>query len=131
LRALFRREIQLARRVTHPNVCRIFDLEQHEDPESGEPVLLRSMELIEGQTLAEYLRVNGPLTFRAALPLIDGTFWLQQHIKLPAHPRSTFHQTRGSARARDPIARITELNYHYDCAPRRLLVGNAHYILGL
>src|SRR4051812_48122333 len=33
LRALdrFRREIRLARRVTHPNVCRTFDLFQHPD----------------------------------------------------------------------------------------------------
>jgi Tol biopolymer transport system component len=71
LRALFRREVQLARSVTHPNVCRIFDLEQHEDPETGETTLLLSMELIEGQTLAEYLRLNGPLNFRSALPLIE------------------------------------------------------------
>jgi len=34
LRALFRREVQMARRVTHPNVCRIFDLAQHEDEET-------------------------------------------------------------------------------------------------
>jgi Tol biopolymer transport system component len=71
LRALFKREIQLARRVTHPNVCRLFDLEQHEDPESGEPILLLSMELIEGQTLTEYLRQGGPLNHRSALPLIE------------------------------------------------------------
>jgi len=71
LRALFRREIQLARRVTHPNVCRIFDLAQHEDPENGGATLLLSMELIEGQSLAEHLRLNGPLTFRDALPLIE------------------------------------------------------------
>jgi Tol biopolymer transport system component len=69
LRALFKREIQLARRVTHPNVCRIFDL--HEDSGNDEPILLLSMELIEGQTLAEYLRQNGPLAFRDALPLIE------------------------------------------------------------
>jgi Tol biopolymer transport system component len=29
------------------------------------------MELIEGQTLGEYLRLNGPLTVRAALPLVE------------------------------------------------------------
>ncbi|MCB1037758.1 MAG: protein kinase, partial [Acidobacteria bacterium] len=28
--ARFKREIQLARRVTHPNVCRIYDLVRHE-----------------------------------------------------------------------------------------------------
>ncbi|HKA00576.1 MAG TPA: serine/threonine-protein kinase, partial [Candidatus Solibacter sp.] len=71
LRSLFKREIQMARRVTHPNVCRIFDLAQHEDPQRREPVLLLSMELIEGQSLTEYLRSNGPLNFRSALLLID------------------------------------------------------------
>jgi Tol biopolymer transport system component len=71
LRPLFKREIQLARHVTHPNVCRIFDLAQHEFPESGQPVLLLSMELIEGQSLTEYLRQNGPLHYRSALPLIE------------------------------------------------------------
>jgi Tol biopolymer transport system component len=68
IRALFKREIQLARRVTHPNVCRIFDL--HEDSVQGEPVLLLSMELIEGKTLAQHLREHGPLSFRQALPLV-------------------------------------------------------------
>ena len=71
MRGQFKREIQLARRVTHPNVCRIFDLAQHEDPQKCESTLLLSMELIEGQSLAEHLRVNGPLSFRGALPLIE------------------------------------------------------------
>jgi len=71
IRALFKREIQLARRVTHPNVCRIFDLAQHEDGEKREPILLLSMELIDGQSLREYLRTNGPLSPRSALPLIE------------------------------------------------------------
>ncbi|HKD06093.1 MAG TPA: protein kinase [Bryobacteraceae bacterium] len=71
LRSLFKREIQLARRVTHPNVCRIFDLAQHETETTEEPVLLLSMELIEGQTLTDYLKRNGPLTHASALPLIE------------------------------------------------------------
>lgn len=71
LRALFKREIQLARRVTHPNVCRIFDLHEDATEADGDPILLLSMEMIEGQTLAEYLRINGPLGVRDALPLIE------------------------------------------------------------
>lgn len=71
LRTMFKREIQLARRVTHPNVCRIFDMAQHEDAGSGGPAILLSMELIEGQTLAEYLRRTGPMAYRDALPIID------------------------------------------------------------
>src|SRR5689334_3858961 len=30
--ARFRREIQVARTVTHPNVCRVFDLDHHDPP---------------------------------------------------------------------------------------------------
>jgi serine/threonine protein kinase len=44
--ARFRNEIQLARKVTHPNVCRIFDLARH-----GEISFL-TMELLDGESLA-------------------------------------------------------------------------------
>lgn len=70
LLALFKREIQLARRVTHPNVCRMYDLAQHEDADHGAPVTLLSMELLEGRTLAEHLRKHGPFTWQDGLPLI-------------------------------------------------------------
>ena len=34
----FRREVQLARKITHPNICRIFDLFQHQwRPTAGTP----------------------------------------------------------------------------------------------
>src|SRR5262245_46812357 len=51
----FRREVQLARKVTHPNICRIFDLFHHE-PISGDlhdppPATFVTMELLEGETL--------------------------------------------------------------------------------
>lgn len=54
----FRREIQLARQVTHPNVCRIFDVSYHE---AGERVVFLTMELLVGETLAERLARDGPL----------------------------------------------------------------------
>src|SRR5262249_57913116 len=31
---LFKREVHLARQVTHPNVCRIFDVYRHRPPQS-------------------------------------------------------------------------------------------------
>jgi tetratricopeptide (TPR) repeat protein len=64
----FRREVQLARRVTHPNVCRIFDLGLHD---GGEPVAFVTMELVSGETLADRLRRVGRLPFAEALPLVD------------------------------------------------------------
>jgi tetratricopeptide (TPR) repeat protein/tRNA A-37 threonylcarbamoyl transferase component Bud32/TolB-like protein len=62
----FRREISLARRVTHPNVCRIFDLFLHRAPGTAEPLALISMELLRGETLSERLRRQGPLTLAHA-----------------------------------------------------------------
>jgi eukaryotic-like serine/threonine-protein kinase len=60
----FRNEIQLARKVTHPNVCRIFDLGQHTfadgDPRAREPLLFLTMELVEGPTLLARIQ-QGPL----------------------------------------------------------------------
>jgi serine/threonine protein kinase/tetratricopeptide (TPR) repeat protein len=50
----FKREVHLARKVTHPNVCRIFDLFRHSNA-SGDSVLFVAMELLEGETLADLL----------------------------------------------------------------------------
>jgi tetratricopeptide (TPR) repeat protein len=61
--AAFKREIALARRVTHPNVCRTFDLDFHG------ATLFVTMELLEGETLAELLQRKGRLTPEEALPI--------------------------------------------------------------
>ncbi len=71
LLALLKKEVQLARRVTHPNVCRIYDLAQHDDPDSDLTTTLLSMELLQGHTLAEHLSDHGPFAWRDALPLIE------------------------------------------------------------
>lgn len=69
----FRREVLLARSVTHPNVCRIFDVFRHRFPtqEGGAADLLfLSMELLEGETLSERLRRAGRFEPVDALPVI-------------------------------------------------------------
>jgi len=66
----FRREIQLSRRVTHPNVCRIFDVSHHRPEGSADGVIFLTMELLPGETLAERLRRTGPLPPDAALPIV-------------------------------------------------------------
>jgi eukaryotic-like serine/threonine-protein kinase len=68
----FKQEIHLARRVTHPNVCRIFDLEYHRAPrDSGKaPMAFLTMELLEGESLASRLRRETKLSVTEALPLI-------------------------------------------------------------
>ncbi len=60
----FRREVTLARRIAHPNVCRVFDLG---DP-SGLYVL--TMELVEGESLRARL-LRGPLPWSETRRLID------------------------------------------------------------
>jgi tetratricopeptide (TPR) repeat protein len=52
----FRREIQLARRITHSNVCRIYDVGYHEAEGNGRWYF--TMELLDGHTMAERLRTG-------------------------------------------------------------------------
>jgi len=52
-----RREVQLARRVTHPNVCRVFDLGR--DRQGDQDVIFLTMELIRGETLTTRLKRQG------------------------------------------------------------------------
>ena len=72
---LFKREVHLARQVTHPNVCRIFDVFRHRPPARGrgrEPaadVVFLAMELLHGETLADRLRREGRLSTADALVL--------------------------------------------------------------
>ncbi len=65
----FRREILLARKVTHANVCRLFDVFQH--PIKGSPdVTFVTMELLPGETLEEHLQRCGPMSEEEALPIV-------------------------------------------------------------
>jgi tetratricopeptide (TPR) repeat protein/tRNA A-37 threonylcarbamoyl transferase component Bud32 len=66
--ARFKREIQCAKQVTHPNVCRIHDLGSHH--EGSAEIVFLTMELLHGQTLAERLRTIGRMPPEDALPLV-------------------------------------------------------------
>jgi tetratricopeptide (TPR) repeat protein/TolB-like protein len=61
-----KRELQLARQVTHPNVCRVFDFWQ--DPDAGAFV---TMELVGGETLAARIKRAGRVTPAIALPIVE------------------------------------------------------------
>lgn len=63
-------EVQLARRVSHPNVCRIYDFGTHGIGEAGPPVPFLTMEFVEGQTLGARIRAHGPVPEAEALPLV-------------------------------------------------------------
>ena len=68
----FRREVHLAKKVTHLNVCRIFDLFRHQrQTGSAVPdIYFVSMELLVGETLAERVRRTGRITTAEALPIV-------------------------------------------------------------
>jgi serine/threonine protein kinase/tetratricopeptide (TPR) repeat protein len=72
----FKKEVQLTRLVTHPNVCRIFDLGRH-IPQSGSrnecsrPFAFLTMELLEGDTLSELLRRKRRFPAAEALPIVE------------------------------------------------------------
>jgi len=64
----FRREVQIARKVTHPNVCRIFDVGHH--GQFPERTAFVTMELLRGETLSAVIRREGPMTPARALPIV-------------------------------------------------------------
>jgi serine/threonine protein kinase/tetratricopeptide (TPR) repeat protein len=83
--AHFKQEILLAKKVTHPNVCRIYDVGFHFDrdaqdhnvhkdssgsPSPGKAKMFLTMELIRGKTLSSRLR-SGPMTESEALPIVQ------------------------------------------------------------
>jgi eukaryotic-like serine/threonine-protein kinase len=65
----FKREILLARKVTHPNVCRLLELGAHRAG-PGSKVLFLTMELLQGETLQQRLKRDGRLRPAEALPLV-------------------------------------------------------------
>jgi eukaryotic-like serine/threonine-protein kinase len=64
----FRREIQNARRITHPNVCRVFDLGIDRSGEKHR--FFVTMEVLAGENLAANLAPRPALTAAEALPLL-------------------------------------------------------------
>lgn len=63
-----RREVLLARRVTHANVCRVFGLERHR-ANDGPEIIFLTMELIRGETLGQRLEKIGRFDAAQALPI--------------------------------------------------------------
>ena len=68
LRSL-KQEAMLARAVVHHNICRVYDLGCHGDPQTG--VWFYTMEVLRGETLAERLRAHGRLSPEEAWPLVE------------------------------------------------------------
>jgi hypothetical protein len=66
----FKREVKQAHQVTHPNICRVYDLFNH-DFGPGNRIWFLTMQLLKGSTLLEHIRKKGPFTRNEALPLVE------------------------------------------------------------
>jgi hypothetical protein len=62
-------EVQLARRVSHPSVCRIYDFGTHVDAKTGAQISFLTMEFIDGTTLGRQVRLGG------AIPIEQTRAW--------------------------------------------------------
>lgn len=71
-----RRELLLARRRQHPSLCQVFDLGIHSESPQSPPVTFLTMELLQGRTLGECLREDGPMSPDEILqilpPILEG-----------------------------------------------------------
>jgi serine/threonine protein kinase len=63
--ARFRKEIQLGRKVSHPNVCNIYSIGKHGS------LYFFTMELLTGETLSARIKKRGRMELTEALPLLS------------------------------------------------------------
>lgn len=66
----FHREVQLARKVTHPNVCRVFESGAHRLTGGDAALPFFTMEFLRGETLEALLAREGRVTPEDVLPLL-------------------------------------------------------------
>jgi eukaryotic-like serine/threonine-protein kinase len=66
----FRREVLLERRVSHPNVCRVYELYQATTA-AGSPLHFLTMEFLDGETLSACLARQGRFSTTEARPLVQ------------------------------------------------------------
>jgi eukaryotic-like serine/threonine-protein kinase len=78
----FRKEVQLARKISGPHVCRIHELFVLTGDKNGSHGAFLTMEFLEGVTLAERLRKSGPLMWceaqTVAIEICDGLQTIHQ-----------------------------------------------------
>ena len=66
----FKREVKQARGISHPNVCRVYDLFSHGES-SQQRIWFLTMELLEGETLLEDLRRRQHIPSDEIFPLVE------------------------------------------------------------
>ena len=66
----FKEEVKQARKIAHPNVCRVYDLYSHEN-NPADRIWFLAMQLLDGVTLSEQLRHGGAFSLKDAFCLIQ------------------------------------------------------------
>jgi serine/threonine protein kinase len=85
---LLKAEVQHARRISHPNVCRIYDLGSHIIESTGAEIQFLVMEFVEGEVLGKKLRESGALPIELAQSIARQ---LLQGLRA-AHQAGTLHR---------------------------------------
>ena len=65
----FTREVRLARQVSHPNVCRVFDIGEITETDAGKLTPFLTMEFVDGEDIASLMRRIGRLPSDKALEI--------------------------------------------------------------
>ncbi len=111
-------EVRLARKITHPSICRVFDVGE------GEGEVFYSMELVDGEDLATLVRRMGRLPSEKVIDigqqLCDGLS--------AAHAQGILHRDLKPANVlidRDGLVRITDFGIAVTRSP-----GGHHTIIG-
>jgi eukaryotic-like serine/threonine-protein kinase len=113
----FRREVLLARRVTHPNVCRLFEFFIAPQGDAA-PLVFLTMELLEGVTLSEHLVRQGKAgedALQLARPMVAAL--------AAAHREGVVHRDFKSSnvmlvRASDGAQRVVVTDFGLACGVR-------------
>ena len=136
-----REEVTLAKRVAHPNVCRIleFGLHEHTFRNQREIVPFFTMEYLEGETLAAYAARRGPLpekkVLAVAVQIIDGLSAIHAAgiIHRDLKPENVFIAANNVGQPRIVVmdfglARSTELRHSRIDTTKGKVVGTPAYM---
>jgi serine/threonine-protein kinase len=122
----FRQEIKLARRVTHPNVCRIYEYGRDQDR------AYIVMEYVDGADFKALLRERGPLTWEEAVEVLvqvcRGLDAVHREgiVHRDLKTRNLMRDTRGRVRLMDfGLARSAEMSAGTSTG---LVVGTPEYM---